>query len=398
MRKSISKILLIMVVLIVAGCSASVDNFEELLEKNIDAAQMQYTIMNKFIGDSEKNPRSVDEKGETIMVPSSDWTSGFYPGGLWYLYEITGEDKWKNSARKHTIKLEQEKYNNRTHDMGFKIYCSFGNGFRLTGDDEYKEIMLHSAETLSSRFDPVVGCIRSWDFNRDVWQFPVIIDNMMNLELLFRAAKESGDSKYYDIAVSHADKTMEHHYRDDYSTWHVVDYDTTSGKVLNKHTHQGFSHESSWARGQAWGLYGYTMCYRETREERYLEQSEKIAGYLLEHPNLPEDGVPYWDFDAPNIPNEERDVSAAAIIASALYELQQFSQDESNSEKYLVFADKLMKSLSSEKYLAKKGNNAFILKHSVGSRAHDSEVDVPLIYADYYFLEANLRKMNLTKK
>jgi len=341
------------------------------------------------------NPRTIDKKGQLELVASRDWTSGFFPGELWYMFEYTKDPKWEEAARKYTDPLEREKMNGGTHDMGFKVYCSFGNGYRLTKDPRYKDIMLQAAATLITRYNPNVGAIRSWDHNRDKWQYPVIIDNMMNLELLFWAFRESKDSTYYTIAVNHAETTMKNHYRTDFSSYHVIDYDTITGDVLNKHTHQGYAHESAWSRGQAWGLYGYTLCYRETKSPQFLQQAQRIAAYIFDNPNLPEDLIPYWDFNAPSIPNEPRDVSAATVTASALYELSTY--DTANAAKYVKWADTILENLSA-RYLAKKnGDYGFLLLHSTGSKAHDSEVDVPLVYADYYFLEALLRKQKLEK-
>jgi len=276
------------------------------------------------------SPKSLTSKGKLNLAPAKDWTSGFFPGELWMLYEYTGDKRWEVLARQFTANIENEKFNGITHDMGFKIYCTFGAGYRLTHDPAYREVILQGAKTLSTRFNPVVGSIRSWDHSRDKWGYPVIIDNMMNLELLFEATKMTGDSSFYKIAVSHANTTLKNHYRSDFSSYHVVDYDTITGKVLKKNTHQGYNHESAWSRGQAWGLYGFTMCYRETKDPRYLQHAENIAAFILHHPNLPKDLVPYWDFDAPNIPNEPRDASAAAIIASALFELSTYSRSGSD--------------------------------------------------------------------
>ncbi len=286
--------------------------------------------------------------------------------------------------------------NGSSHDIGFKIYCSYGNGYKLTGNPNYKNVIIQSAKTLCTRYNPTVGCIRSWDHHEDKWQFPVIIDNMMNLELLFEAAKISGDSSFQKIAVSHANTTMKNHFRKDFSTWHVVNYDTTTGKVISKETHQGFSDSSCWARGESWALYGYTMCYRYTRDKKYLNQAENIARYILTNKNLPEDMIPFWDYNAPNIPNEKRDASAAAIMCSAFYELSKYSF--SDGKKYKAAADKILETLSSPKYISEAGNNHFILKHSVGSKPGNFEIDVPLIYADYYFLEANLRRAKIGEK
>lgn len=349
-------------------------------------------------------PRSVRD-GKLFTVPSRDWTSGFFPGNLWFMFELTGDAFWKQKAIEFTSRIEREKLNDGTHDMGFKINCSFGNGFRLTGDTRYREIMVESATTLMKRFNPVVGATLSWGAIRQwgdtltaedheaKWLFPVIIDNMMNLELLFLATAFTGDSTYYHAAVKHAETTMKHHYREDNSSYHVIDFNPITGEVRNKHTHQGAAHESAWARGQAWGLYGFTMCHRFTGKPEFLQQAEKIAEFLIHHPNLPEDLVPYWDYDAPSIPDEPRDASAAALIASALYELSTFLPEKSDS--YKTMADRIHSSLSKSYYNAPGANYGFILDHSTGHLPGDHEIDGPLIYADYYYLEAELRKRQL---
>ena len=225
------------------------------------------------------------------------------------------------------------------------IGCSFGNGLRLTNDERYKEILITAAKSLSTRFRPNIGCIQSWG-SRKGWQCPVIIDNMMNLELLMDVFQLTGDSSFYKIAVSHADTTIKNHFRPDYSSYHVVSYDTITGRVEAKQTAQGAADESAWSRGQSWGLYGYTMMYRETKLDRYLEQAQHIADFLINHPNLPEDKIPYWDFNAPGIPDTERDASAGAIMASALIELSGYA-DAERSKKYMEIAEIQVKSLSS---------------------------------------------------
>lgn len=338
------------------------------------------------------SPRTV-EKSEIKFVASNDWTSGFFAGELWYMYEYSKDEFWKNNAEKATRLLENEKFNNRTHDMGFKMYCSYGNAYRLTGKQYYKDVLLTSAKTLMTRYNENVGCVRSWDHHRDKWQYPVIIDNMMNLELLYWAFKETGDSAYYKVATSHSLRTMKEHYRKDYSTYHVIDYDTLTGKVLHRHNHQGWNHESSWARGQAWGLYGFTMVYRETGMKEFLDHAIRIANYILTNKNLPSDKIPYWDYCAPNIPNEPRDVSAASIMASAFYDLSKF--DKANEKKYIQTADTIIENLISSYKSQEKKNGGFILLHSTGGKG--MEVDVPLVYADYYFLEALLKKRNLVR-
>ena len=337
------------------------------------------------------SPRTLD-KGNLKLVSSRDWTSGFFPGILWFLYEYTGNDQWQAQARKFTANIEKEKLNGVTHDMGFKVYNSAGTGFRLTNDQHYRDVIIQAAKTLSTRFNPKTGVIRSWDHSGDKWGNPVIIDNMLNLELLFAATRLTGDSSFYKIAVSHANTTLKNHFRPDYSSYHVLDYDPKTGAVLKKNTHQGYSHESAWARGQAWALYGYTMCYRETKNKVYLDQAENIAEYILNHINMPKDLIPYYDFNAPGIPDEPRDASAGAVIASALYELSTYSDE---GAAYRRSADKMIKNLS-KKYVADEGSNrGFILLHSTGSKPSNSEVDVPLSYADYYYLEALLRKKAL---
>ena len=374
---------------LLAGCQLKPSHHEQLRQDDLAVAESQMDVMVEQAMERQRLPRSVQD-GHIRWVGSGDWTSGFFPGILWSLYEATEDANWLESARICTGWLEEQQYNTGTHDIGFMMVCSYGNGYRLTQDPEYKKILLQSAESLSTRFNPKVGCIRSWDFFTERWAYPVIIDNMMNLELLFWASEASGDPRFREIAISHADTTLKNHYRQDMSTWHVINYDPETGEVLNRQTQQGYSDRSSWARGQAWGLYGFTMCYRFTQDDRYLEHARKIADFILNHPSLPEDGIPYWDYHAPNIPDEPRDASAAAITCSALYELSGFLGTDGGS--YRRAADRILKSLSSDVYLAGPGtNHNFILKHSVGSRPENHEVDVPLIYADYYFMQALLR-------
>jgi len=364
-----------------------------MLDENILKVQEQNPGTDN--GQARVVPRTINKDGSLSVVPAEDWTAGFYPGVLWYMFELTGKQEWIDKAMKYTATLEQEQFNGSNHDVGFRMFCSYGNAFRLTGDPAYITVLEQSALTLIDRYYQNVGSLRSWDFNQEIWQCPVIVDNMMNLELLFWASQQTGDPVYYDIAYMHALTTMDNHYRTDNSAFHVVDYDTISGAVRLKTTHQGYADESAWSRGQSWGLYGFTVCYRFTENIDFLKQAEKIADFLLEHPKLPEDLVPYWDYDAPGIPNEPRDVSAAAIMASALYELCTYSE---NGELYKEKADKIMESLGTTYASAPGENYGFILGHSVGARPMDSEVDVPINYADYYYLEALVRKSNLEDK
>ena len=374
-------------------------NREEPLDKIIDESlafsAKQYALMADVMKDKpDLLPRTVDTSGVLVTSNSGWWTSGFFPGSLWYIYEYSKDDKFKDAAILMTSRIEKEKNNMGTHDLGFMLYCSFGNGFRLTGDQSYKDVMLTGARSLSTRFRPNIGCIQSWG-SRKGWQCPVIIDNMMNLEFLMWAFNQTGDSSIYKIAVTHSDTTIKNHFRNDFSTWHVVSYDTITGKVEAKQTAQGAADGSAWSRGQVWGLYGYTVMYRETGLQRYLDQAVHIADFLISHPNMPEDKIPYWDFNAPGIPDTNRDASAGAIMASALIELSSFTGEEKKDE-YLEIAEKQIRSLSSPAYMAKEGENGnFILMHSVGSLPAKSEVDVPLTYADYYFIEALMRYKKL---
>ena len=341
------------------------------------------------------NPRTV-ENGHVQYVPVEDWTSGFFPGTMWYMYNLTNDKKWETLGIKYTESIEEAKHLKWHHDVGFMINCSFGNAYRVTGNEAYKDVIVEAAKSLSTRFRPTPGVIQSWDEDRGWqgtrgWMCPVIIDNMMNLELLFEATRFSGDSTFYKMAVSHADVTLANHFRDDFSSYHVVDYDKITGEVRHKHKAQGYSHESAWARGQAWGIYGFAVCYRETKDPRYLELCDNIYNFMFNHKNMPEDLIPYWDFDAPNVPNEPRDASTAAIVASALYELSTYGRPH-----YKETADKIVASLASPAYLAIVGTNGnFLLMHSVGSIPHDDEIDAPLNYADYYFLEALVRKSKM---
>jgi unsaturated chondroitin disaccharide hydrolase len=391
MKKLVSLIFLV----ILFGCNnRTTDELDTVIDR-FDA-QLTYGIQQaNFCQDDNKIFPRTYEEGVLKLVPGRDWTSGFFPGNLWMMYELTGDEKWKEEALQFTLPLEAEKWNGKTHDMGFKMFCSFGHALRYSNNSEYRDILIQSAKTLSTRFNPVVGCIRSWDHNTDKWVFPVIIDNMMNLELLLWAAKETGNENFKEIAIQHALTTMKNHFRDDNSSYHVIDYDPETGEVLHRQTHQGFAHESAWSRGQAWGLYGFTMMYRETGMDEFLIQAEKIAGYILSQEGIQQGNMPYWDFNAPNIPNEPYDASAGAIIAAALFELDGFS--ETNGQ-YRKVAQKLLATLMSSDFLAPVGENkGFLLKHSTGSKPHDSEVDVPIVYADYYFLEAIIRNKNMVK-
>lgn len=356
------------------------------LEKSVKTAVHQ---LKKATNEYEPgmNPRSIEPDGSVWLAPPKDWTTGFFPGSLWFGYEMTGDKGLKQEAHRFTIALDTVKNFTHTHDLGFMLFNSYGNAYRLTGNEDYLSVLEKGAANLYGRYNEKIGSIRSWDFGE--WEFPVIIDNIMNLQLLYWASAEFDKPMYSQAAISHAQNSLRDHYRTDYSSYHVVSYDTITGRPIQKGTYQGYSDASAWARGQAWGLYGFSMSYKYTKKEKFLEQAEHIADFIMHHPNLPKDKIPYWDYDAPNIPFEPRDVSAAAITASALLEL---STQVEKGQKYFDFAREILKSLSSDSYLSKPDQtNYFILKHSVGAFPKDSEIDTPLNYADYYFLEALLR-------
>lgn len=368
---------------ILTACTTNKSNPVRIL----NIAETQADNMLEKAREESAIPRSVDKEGNINWIKGwSDWTEGFWPGICWYFYQNNKEDIWKEAAIEFQEMISEHRFDSSTHDLGFMFNNSFGKAYRITGEEKYKKILLDAANSLASRFNPKVGCIKSWDWAPDRWQFPVIIDNMMNLEMLFEASLISGNDYYKEIAISHADTTRINHFRNDYSTWHIIDYDPRTGRVIQKQTQQGFADSSAWTRGQAWGLYGYTIAYRYTRNNIYLNQAIQIADYNLQR--LPKDMITPWDYDAPDSILIYKDVSATAILASALIELSFYAE----KPEYLDAAKKIIKILTSENYLAVPGtNNYFVLKHSVGSFPENSEVDVPIIYADYYFIEALLR-------
>jgi unsaturated chondroitin disaccharide hydrolase len=361
--------------------------------KNLAEAAEQYKILMKNLP-ADKFPKTYFPlTGKYEFSNSGWWCSGFYPSTLLYLSQATQDSSLNKEALRIMDVLKQEQFNTRTHDLGFMMYCPFGNLYKKDPQPAYRDILLNSAKSLSTRFSEKTGCIKSWDSKEG--DFLVIIDNMMNLELLFWATKITGDSSFYKIAVTHANTTIKNHFRPDYSSYHVINYDPVTGVVKEKKTAQGAANESAWARGQAWGLYGYTAAYRETKDPAYLSQANHIASFLLSNPNLPADKIPYWDFNAPGIPNVYRDASAAAIMAAALLELQAYT-DAPSRKKYIQVAEKILTTLSDTTYKAAVGTNGgFILKHGVGHLPGKTEVDVPLTYGDYYFIEAMLRYQRL---
>ncbi|TXD47945.1 glycoside hydrolase family 88 protein [Polaribacter sp. IC073] len=398
--KFIKTLIAIFTLVILFSCEPIAKENKIDVAQILEKAEKQTALLLKSSETAGRIPRTVTAEGNMHWTNKNfDWTEGFFPGTCWYLFEHTNDTIWKNAADKYQNKFEGHKNRTDNHDLGFVFNSSYGNGYRLTKNEAFKDVMLTASNSLITRFNPAVGCIQSWDVeygwqSKRNWQFPVIIDNMMNLELLFEVSELTGDTTYKDIAISHANTTMKNHFREDYSSYHVVDYDLITGEVRAKQTAQGFADNSSWARGQAWAVYGYTVCYRYTKDVKYLELAEHIANYIINYKETPKDGIPYWDYNAQNIPNEPRDASAAAITVSALIELNEYSkQDYQNS------IDKILSSLASKEYTAELGtNHNFILKHSVGSIPHNNEIDVPLNYADYYYVEALLRYKSFLSK
>ena len=341
-------------------------------------------------------PRCVEKDGSLRMVRQPDWCCGFFSGELWQMYQYSHDPFWREQAVSNTWPIEQVKLNAGSHDLGFMVYNSFGKAWELTGEQSYHDVVVQAARTLITRYDETVGCIRSWSWGTpERWQYAVIIDNMINLELLFQASRMTGDKRFYNIAVSHANTTMRNHFREDMTSYHVVDYNPEDGSVIKRITHQGLFDESVWSRGQGWGIYGFTMCYHYTRDEAYLEQARKIARCWLSLPNMPEDGIPYWDMRDPAIPDAPRDASAAAVIASALYELATYVSEE-ETETYRQTADKILHSLESSYQPEPQTAQGFLLLHSTGNYPAHDEIDVPINYADYYYLEALHRRATLT--
>lgn len=367
------------------------ESMASLMTRVINVAVEHCKNMDKAL-EPGRSPRYYGD-GKFVDKSIEWWCSGFYPGTMWYLYECTGDEQMLALAKKHTEQLESLQWYDKNHDIGFQIFCSYGNGYRLTGNKAYEKVVHNAAATLITRYNPTVQSIRSWDSKK--WKYAVIVDNMMNLEMLMWSADRQKKQALRSVAITHANTTMRNHFRDDFSSYHLLDYDPETGEVLRRQTVQGYADESRWARGQAWGLYGFTMMYRFTKDTAYLSQAKGIADMIISY--LPKDGIPYWDFNAPDIPKAPRDASAGAIIASALIELSQFLP-ESQSAEYLAVAERQLRTLSSKKYLAPAGTNGnFILRHSVGHLPGNSEVDVALTYADYYFIEA-LTRWSLLKK
>ena len=396
-NNSIYALLLLTLTAIGMKAQTVLEPMEQVVERGLQRATSQSLLLADALKERQDALPRTFEKGAVQTIRYDHWVSGFFPGVLWMLYENAGNQQLRQYAEMYTNRVEPAKRMTNTHDLGFMLYCSFGQGYRLTGNRHYLDVIKEGTQSLLTRWNDRLGVIKSWE-SGPKWQYPVIIDNMMNLEMLCFMTRETGDRRYERIAERHANTTMKNHFREDYSTFHVVSYDTITGQPHAKNTHQGYADGSSWSRGQAWGLYGYTMMYRETLNPRYLRQAQQIGKFLMNHPRLPEDKVPFWDYDAPDIPNAKRDASAAAIMASALIQLSQLDPSEL-APQWLALAKKQLRTLSSPEYLAKDGDQGgFIIKHGVGFYRAGAEVDVPLTYGDYYYVEALMRMKQLLAK
>ena len=386
-------ILALAIITFITACR-SADNTDANLDYCVSQAKKTVAL----IPDYTQLPNNVNNgENEWHFTRPGSWTSGFWPGILWYIYEYTQDDYWKTEAENFTAPIIPPATGRaKSHDVGFLAYCSIGNGYRLTKNPEYKQALLQAADSVSVLFNPNVGTFLSWPnmIKKMNWPHNTIIDNMMNMELLFWAAKSGGDKRLYDIAYKHAETTMNHHFRPDHTSYHVAVYDDQTGTFIKGATHQGYADETMWARGQAWAIYGFTMSYRETNDERFLETAQKVADVYLQR--LPADRIPYWDFDAPGIPNEPRDASAAAITASALLELSTMIADKEKSGYYRASAEQMLETLSSSAYQSRDVNTSFLL-HSTGHWPNGYEIDASIIYADYYYIEALIRQKRIQK-
>lgn len=389
-----NRISLLILLTLLLGCSKKDDSLtiKEIVDKGLQQSENQYKGMILNLQNyPNRFPNSIDYKNELTTKDASDWTSGFFAGSLWLLYENSADSFFLKEAQKYTLLTEHLQYKTNSHDIGFIIYSAYGNGYRLTHNNEYKNVIISASKTMIKPFNPRVGGIRCSDFNHERSQCPILIDNIVTLEMLLFSAENTNDTTFLPIAISQTDLTTKWLVRSNRSCYNVVSFDSITGVPHAWQAQQGYSPESVWARGQSWALYGYTMMYRLTKKPRYLKIAQEIANYLISQPNMPKDCIPYWDFESPNIPNEMRDASSAAIMASALIELSTFVSLPIQ-KKYLDTAEKQIRTLTSDKYLSKVDTNGnFILKHSVGNYPNNNQIDVPLLFADYYYIEALIR-------
>lgn len=351
--------------------------------------------------DYNMEPRNI-LNGETDWncrkASAEEWCSGFWSGILWMDYGYLKGNGKRSKAEAEAVRKTAEGYTEALsflsqqsaydHDLGFLVINSFLKGYEQTQNENYKQIALACADTLATLFNDKVGTILSWPRHvKDYGGHNTIMDNMINLELLLWASENGGSQRLKDIAVAHADTTMRYHFREDGSCYHVAVYDTLTGNFLRGQTHQGYSDESMWSRGQSWAIYGYTMVYRYTKEERFLDFAQKVTDiYLKRLKETSNDWIPLWDMDDPRGTQAPKDASAACVVASALLDLCQYV-DETKGKAYRDAAIQMLTDLSTDRYQSRDKNCAFLM-HSTGHHPAGSEIDASIIYADYYYIEA----------
>jgi unsaturated chondroitin disaccharide hydrolase len=336
---------------------------------------------------TDRYPRMTSSTGNWETTGPSAWTSGFFPGALWLMFERTGDPLWRTRAETWTSPIGGQRTRTDTHDLGFMFMSSYGNGYRQIPNEPYRRILAEAAGSLAKRYDPDVRCVRSWGSNNDTTKFEVIVDNLMNLELLLWGARNGGSSEWRSMAIDHGLRCgIQDLMRADGSTFHRAIYDPVTGDLKSRGTVQGACDACTWSRGQAWAVYGFTMLYDETGDARFLEAARKTADYFIGH--LPPDKVPYWDFSKSG--SEPRDSSAASIAASGLLELSRHETDATRKQTYLSAARDILASLSSLAYLAENTKYSSILMHGTRNKPAGS-YNTGLIFGDYYMLEAMLR-------
>jgi len=380
------------------GSNVKPRKLDKIVDHALSVSLQCLTKSVEEVNDRSRYPNYATKELKWKLATSKDWTSGFYPGTLWYAYELSGKEEFKKWAQEWTRGIEKEKFNTGTHDLGFRFNCTFGNGLRLAPQDtasaRYREIMLTAAATADSRFSPVAGQYpSSWDKKPLPNSIPAVVDVMMNLELLMWAAENGGDPKIKERCITHANTAFRDFVRKDGGTFHVVRYDKNTGKILNKGQLQGDTDSTTWTRGHAWMVYGFTVMYRYTKNPEYLKNAMSLADYFLAH--LPENRIANWDFQSEIL---LPDASASAIVTSALFEMQGYVADKNKRKQYLSEAKNMLRHLCLPPAFSEgKGTNCLLL-HSTQYYRNSDNNDVPAIFADYYFMESILRYKQLKEK
>jgi unsaturated chondroitin disaccharide hydrolase len=348
----------------------------------------RYTDQRLLATDAALNPPAYPMRtkpgGSWLTVGADDWTAGFYAATLWRTYERTHDPAWRQRAETWQAGLARQTSQDST-DLGFKLFDTYGVGYQLTGDESYKRVVLAAADTVAHRYNSKVGMFRVWDKANDQTRFRVNIDALMNQELMFWAGQNGGNPQYADMAKHHALRALQDLVRPDGGTWMVASYDQKTGALLGHSTKQGYATESTWSRGQAWAVYGFTTAYRYTKDPRFLDGARRTADYFVRR--LPPDRVPYWDFDVPNKATAPRDTSASAVVASALVELSGYETDPAAKQHDTDTARDILTALSSPTYAPRNQTFAAMLQH--GTQHYPAGwADTGIMFGDYYFVEA----------